>query len=253
MTDAEILAIGKILIFHMNNVPLIILNSNFTQNWNFFRRIGEYTIIFLLFFVISQLSKEIRQYIDCLHDSDSFLIFCLSFCPSGYDKWKWGNISPRRLMVETAVMGEYFHIYRSFWRYVRFILSQSGMTLCCDVLYCTVLYFTVLYFTVLYIRYILIQCITIQEHFSIYQIKSLCGGMKCVCRNRSPLGFFPFSLLLQIILISHIFEYIFCRSHMCAVDGKANYLVCPTSCDSDVAFEDCTCKVNALVTGMYIL
>ena len=77
--------------------------------------------------------------------------------------------------------------------------------------------------------------------------------MKCVCRSRSPVGFSQFSLLLQIILMSHIFEYIFCRSHMCAVDGKANYLVCPTSCDSDVAFEDCTCKVDALVTGMYIL
>ena len=40
---------------------------------------------------------------------------------------------------------------------------------------------------------------------------------------------------------------------MCAVDGKANYLVCPTSCDSDVAFEDCSCKVNALVSGTYAL
>ena len=40
---------------------------------------------------------------------------------------------------------------------------------------------------------------------------------------------------------------------MCAVDGKANYLVCPTSCDSDVAFEDCSCKVNALVSGTYEL
>ena len=120
MTDAEILAIGKILIFHMNNVPSIILNSNFTQNRIFSRRIGEYTIIFLLFFITSQPST------DCILTvfmySDFFLIFCLSFCPSGYDKWKWGNISPRRLMVETAVMGEYFHIYRSFWRYVRFII-----------------------------------------------------------------------------------------------------------------------------------
>ena len=47
MTDAEILAIGKILIFHMNNVPLIILNSNFAQNRKFRR--GEYTIIFFYF------------------------------------------------------------------------------------------------------------------------------------------------------------------------------------------------------------
>ena len=49
MTDAEILAIGKILIFYMNNVPLIILNSNFTQNRIFSRRIGEYPIIFFYF------------------------------------------------------------------------------------------------------------------------------------------------------------------------------------------------------------
>lgn len=29
---------------------------------------------------------------------------------------KWGYTAQRRLMFETAIMGEYFHIYRSFWR-----------------------------------------------------------------------------------------------------------------------------------------
>jgi hypothetical protein len=35
---------------------------------------------------------------------------------AGYKKWKWGNIAVGQYMLETAVMGEYFHIYRSFWR-----------------------------------------------------------------------------------------------------------------------------------------
>ena len=30
----------------------------------------------------------------------------------GYKTWKWGMTAPRKMMVETAVMGEYFHIYR---------------------------------------------------------------------------------------------------------------------------------------------
>jgi hypothetical protein len=72
----------------------------------------------------------------------------------GYDHWKWGNIAPRRVMVETAVMGEYFHIYRSFW-----------------------------------------------------------------------------------------------RSHMCALDGQPNYLKCPDSCSDDTPYEECTCQVDALVSG----
>ena len=73
---------------------------------------------------------------------------------AGYKKWKWGNTAPRRQMVETAIMGEYFHIYRSLW-----------------------------------------------------------------------------------------------RSHMCAADGSFNLLECPESCDEDVPFEECTCKVTKLETG----
>ena len=34
----------------------------------------------------------------------------------GYKTWKWGMRAPRKTMVETAIMGEYFHIYRSLWR-----------------------------------------------------------------------------------------------------------------------------------------
>ena len=34
----------------------------------------------------------------------------------GYKKWKWGNVAVANLMLQTAIMGEYFHIYRSFWR-----------------------------------------------------------------------------------------------------------------------------------------
>ena len=34
----------------------------------------------------------------------------------GYKKWKWGNTAVGNLMLDTAIMGEYFHIYRSFWR-----------------------------------------------------------------------------------------------------------------------------------------
>lgn len=85
------------------------------------------------------------------------LIICSyfnSFIILGYDRWKWGNTAVRRLMVETAVIGEYFHIYRSFW-----------------------------------------------------------------------------------------------RSHMCAVDGQPHYLVCPETCDADLPFEECTCRVDALVNG----
>ena len=72
----------------------------------------------------------------------------------GFTKWKWGNHAPRKIMLETAIVGEYFHIYRSFW-----------------------------------------------------------------------------------------------RSHMCAVDGTPNLLVCPESCDANVPFEECTCQVDALVNG----
>ncbi len=35
---------------------------------------------------------------------------------NGYTKWKWGYTAPRQLMMDKAIMGEYFHIYRSFWR-----------------------------------------------------------------------------------------------------------------------------------------
>jgi hypothetical protein len=35
---------------------------------------------------------------------------------NGYTKWKWGYKAPRQLMFDKAIMGEYFHIYRSFWR-----------------------------------------------------------------------------------------------------------------------------------------
>ena len=72
----------------------------------------------------------------------------------GYEHWKWGNIAPRRVMVETAVMGEYFHIYRSFW-----------------------------------------------------------------------------------------------RSHMCAVDGLPHYLKCADNCTDDTPYTQCTCQVDALVSG----
>ena len=34
----------------------------------------------------------------------------------GYKKWKWGNTEVANFMLDTAIMGEYFHIYRSFWR-----------------------------------------------------------------------------------------------------------------------------------------
>ena len=34
----------------------------------------------------------------------------------GYKKWKWGNTEVANYMLDTAIMGEYFHIYRSFWR-----------------------------------------------------------------------------------------------------------------------------------------
>ena len=72
----------------------------------------------------------------------------------GFKVWKWGNHAPRKIMLETAIVGEYFHIYRSFW-----------------------------------------------------------------------------------------------RSHMCAVDGTPNLLVCPESCDASVPFEECSCQVDALVNG----
>ena len=68
---------------------------------------------------------------------------------AGYKKWKWGNTGVGQLMLETAIMGEYFHIYRSFW-----------------------------------------------------------------------------------------------RSHMCAVDGKPQFLTCPESCGPEVPFEECICKVR---------
>lgn len=34
----------------------------------------------------------------------------------GLKKWRWGYNKPRKTMLETAIVGEYFHIYRSFWR-----------------------------------------------------------------------------------------------------------------------------------------
>ena len=40
----------------------------------------------------------------------------LEVLDAGYKKWKWGNVAVGQLMLETAIMGEYFHIYRSFWR-----------------------------------------------------------------------------------------------------------------------------------------
>ena len=36
---------------------------------------------------------------------------------------------------------------------------------------------------------------------------------------------------------------------MCAVDGQSNFLKCPDSCDADVPFEECTCRVDAIVNG----
>ena len=41
----------------------------------------------------------------------------------------------------------------------------------------------------------------------------------------------------------------FWRSHMCAADGSPALLKCPDMCAADVAFEDCACKVDALVEG----
>jgi hypothetical protein len=73
---------------------------------------------------------------------------------SGLIKWKWGQTAPRQLMIDKAIMGEYFHIYRSLW-----------------------------------------------------------------------------------------------RSHMCAVDGRFQYLVCPETCDNFMNYEDCSCQVEALVSG----
>ena len=70
------------------------------------------------------------------------------------DEWTWGTSAPRRAILETKVMGEYFHIYRSLW-----------------------------------------------------------------------------------------------RSHMCAVDGTPNLLVCPDSCDDSVDPIECKCQVETLVNG----
>lgn len=67
---------------------------------------------------------------------------------------KWGTSGQRMLMLDTAVLGEYFHIYRSLW-----------------------------------------------------------------------------------------------RSHTCAADKMSGYLVCPESCSLDTPFEECSCKVDALVNG----
>jgi hypothetical protein len=36
---------------------------------------------------------------------------------------------------------------------------------------------------------------------------------------------------------------------MCAADGTPQLLVCPDACSEDVAFEDCKCKVDTLVSG----
>ena len=48
---------------------------------------------------------------------------------------------------------------------------------------------------------------------------------------------------------STIFLFYPFRSHMCAVDGQSNFLKCPDSCDADVPFEECTCRVDAIVNG----
>ena len=32
------------------------------------------------------------------------------------DSWEWGTSAPRRKMLESMVMGEYFHVYKSLWR-----------------------------------------------------------------------------------------------------------------------------------------
>ena len=79
----------------------------------------DYHISFLLFQMIRFhfiLFHFISHHFFCFI---SFFFIFFHFIISGYSKWKWGNTAVRRLMVETAVMGEYFHIYRSFWRYVR--------------------------------------------------------------------------------------------------------------------------------------
>ena len=46
----------------------------------------------------------------------------------------------------------------------------------------------------------------------------------------------------------HIYRTLW-RSHMCATDGTANLLECPTSCSSTTEYEDCTCNVNKLTSG----
>ena len=50
----------------------------------------------------------------------------------GFNHWKWGNHAPRKLMVETAIVGEYFHIYRYVKSivYVHFLLRVSYLPLC---------------------------------------------------------------------------------------------------------------------------
>jgi hypothetical protein len=49
---------------------------------------------------------------------------------------KWGTSNQRNLMLETAVLGEYFHIYRSFWRsHMCANDTQTGYLVCpesCD-------------------------------------------------------------------------------------------------------------------------
>ena len=39
------------------------------------------------------------------------------------------------------------------------------------------------------------------------------------------------------------------RSHMCAADQSGELLKCPESCDENTPFEECSCKVDALVSG----
>ena len=144
MTDAEIASLGR-------KFFLLIYSSSFL--------VSSITLFFTasLFSDFSSLSlsvciKSIEFSIESLLSNKIISILQLP----GFEKWKWGNTAARRTMVETSVIGEYFHIYRSFW-----------------------------------------------------------------------------------------------RSHMCAVDGKPHYLVCPESCDETVPFESCSCKVDALINGKY--
>ncbi len=52
------------------------------------------------------------------------------YYPDG-KSWKWGYDAPRRLQLEKAVMGEYFHIYRSFWRSHMCAIDNTPALLVC--------------------------------------------------------------------------------------------------------------------------